>query len=169
MGLQRCAPALLLQREPEQQALAAGGRKGVHREDLPLGILLPQLRRGHGARLTGAAETGGKAQIQNVLPLLQQRLKGPAEDLHVHRRRPRNALGPHPAVKLPGGKLVVGIFLGGAFKVKGQAAEGDAPLCQYLRADIAGGIRKDRIIAHAAAPIISIFPFYVIFKIRLSH
>ena len=72
--------------EVDEIAETGGVAARVDHDDLPLGILFPQLLNGDHAGVVGAAQTGGDTRIENILARLEVLLKVGLERLKVDLR-----------------------------------------------------------------------------------
>ncbi|SCJ42437.1 Uncharacterised protein [uncultured Flavonifractor sp.] len=137
-----------------QQALTGRGGQGVHTDQLPVGVLLPQVLHADFRRLDGARQAGGEADVQHVQPLVQAAGKVLLVDSGVDLGR-----GAHLAPTHAGEELLTGDVAPGAEGV-GHAAQlalhGDnlhANLVGPGLGQVCGGVSDNLIAAHHNTPL----------------
>ena len=146
--LDRAALALFLHGHIKQQTEPTGRAERINAADVALGILFAQLLRGDAPGVVCAAQTRGKTDVEDILAVLQDRLKALHEGVRVHGARARDAALAHLVVELGEGELVVRVLARIAVEHVGQPGVRHAPLLQKLRRDVACGIGVDHKVVH---------------------
>ena len=144
------APALLLDREVDQQALAQGGGPAVHHQDLAVRIGLLHLLGGDAGGLVGGGEAGGEADAENILPGGRDGLHGLVENAHADSGGGAQGAAPQALVEVSRLDVpvvrVVEILL--SLHHKGQGEEFELQFRLHLGGEIAAAIGEDDKIAH---------------------
>ena len=136
-----------------QQAVARGRAQGIHNVNLPLGILLHQLRLGQVRRIGHAGQAGGQANMQNILALLQKGREIRDKLVFVHLAGLGLRAFAHGLIKIREGNAlaqVIGILH--AVQIKMKADVMDVPLLEMLLAQICRGAAAQNVIAHGFSP-----------------
>ena len=146
--LNGAALALFLHRHIHEQTEPAGRAERIDTADLALRVLFVQLLRGDAPGVVCTAQTGRKADVQNVLTLLQDRLKALYKGVGIHCARAGDAALAHFSVKLGEGQLIVGVLPLFAVENVGQPGIRHAPLLEKLRGNVARGVGVNNKFAH---------------------
>ena len=146
--LDRAALPLFLHGHIKQQTEPAGRAERIDAADIAFGVLFAQLLRSDAPGVVCTAQTRGKADVEDILAVLQNRLKALHEGVRVHGACARDAALAHLVVELGEGEFVVRVLARVAFEHVGQPGVRHAPLLQKLRWDVARGIGVDHKVVH---------------------
>ena len=148
--MHRLAAGLFQGSQIDQQPLPHAGTEGVHCNQLKLRILLLQLPCRHSTCVEGAAQTGGEAQIEDVVTGDQLRFHDRAEHGHIDRAGGGLLASLQLSIELfkANGTAVRVIEIGLAVQVHRQGDHTDAHLLQQGGGQVTRGIGNNGIISH---------------------
>ena len=154
------APALLLDSQIDQQALAHGGGAAVHDEDFAVRMVGEHLLGGDAGRLVGGGQARGEADAEDVPACRRQLLHRLMEHAHADGGgRPQGAAA-QPGVEIVRRNIpvvrIIEIFL--PVHNKGQGQDRQLQLLHHLGSKIAAAVGQDGKIAHKIAPFAGIGP-----------
>ena len=133
-----------------QQPLAQRGAPAVHHQDLPVREFLPQIVGGDDGGLIGGGEGGGKAQIQNILPLREDRPHLLLKIPHADGGGGGGLSGTDAAVKVLEGDVpaIQPVAVGLTAHLQAQRHHHDAQFPGHLVGEIAAAVGHDDEITH---------------------
>ena len=149
------ARAALLIRQRYQQTFAHRRAQRIHAVNLAIGVFFTQLRRRLKARVAGAAQRGGKADVEDILTRVQNRLHRFDERLRVRCRGLYALRLGQRRIKIGVGDVafVQIVFIIDAVHVQRQRQYGKLHFLRQMQRKIAAGIGKQcKLIHHILSP-----------------
>ena len=136
-----------------QQTVAAGGAEGIEDDDLPLGVLLEQEVSRRTGGVVDAGDARGQGQVQDVLPLFEERREVVDELFDVDLGRAGHGAVCHLLVERVGVHgLVQVVRVLDVVEVVVEADIVDVPLLKFFFREVCCGAAAQDVISHCDGP-----------------
>ena len=136
-----------------QQTVAAGGAEGIEDDDLPLGVLLEQEVSRRTGGVVDAGDARGQGQVQDVLPLFEERREVVDELFDVDLGRAGHGAVCHLLVERVGVHgLIKVVRVLDVVEVVVEADIVDVPLLKFCFREVCRGTAAQDVISHVGGP-----------------